>query len=235
MGRDLYLYKLDASRIQTHLAKEIEKTPEGTISFADWLQRAPIKKAEIVRKIASNPFNLAGEEIHSIETWFCNRKSYTMLEWDEMQQEKAACGLIEIHTVGITRHCCVIMEQFCDFLPEIVDTARSPDYVLSKQELMAFLDWLVLLFGIILLEEGMGDKEENLALLTKYNPQSEGWLKAKRVYSEQVQLRQELGEAYHGKWATDYFETAWLAFVFNKIQSEIALMEDTIFYLQDSY
>ncbi|MDJ1471855.1 hypothetical protein QNI19_29560 [Cytophagaceae bacterium DM2B3-1] len=235
MGRDLYLYQLSTKDIQEQLPLEIKRLDDSEQSFKNWLSREnDLSYETICQKIAHDPNSLTGSELSQLTTWLWN--VYGDANYDESLL--ARLGLIEVWWEGITCYCNVVIEQLNKYFDQLPERSSPPDYVFTSKELVNFIEWMIILLGHFFVNERMGEDEE-LKQLTKQIDElglihPNHYAQAQKIYKEQLQQRQELGEYYTGKWSTDYFSTAWRVFDLIALRAVVA-EANTNFYLLDSY
>ncbi|MDJ1500304.1 hypothetical protein [Xanthocytophaga agilis] len=237
MGRHLYLYKLNTIQLQEQLSLEIKRLDDSEQSFKNWLSREnDVSYETITQKTAQTPDSLTGSELSQLTTWLWN--VYGDANYDEVLLLLAQLGLEEIWWEGITYYCNVIIEQLNEYFDQLPERSSPPDYLFTSKELVNFIEWMIILLGYFFVNEGMGEDEE-LKKLTKQIDElflihSGHYEQAQKIYKEQLQQRQELGESYTGKWSTDYFSTAWRVFDLITLRAVVA-ESNTSLYLLDSY
>lgn len=235
MGRDLYLYQLNTKDIQEQLPLEIKRLDDSEQSFKNWLSREKSVSYEtITQKIAQAPDSLTGSELSQMTTWLWNVSGDA--NYDVVLL--ARLGFREVWWEGITCYCNVTIEQLNEYFDQLPERSSPPDYVFTSKELVNFIEWMIILLGHFFVNERMGEEEE-LNTLTKQIDElclihSGHYEQAQKIYTEQLQLRQELAEFYTGKWSTDYFSTAWRVFDLIALRTVVA-ESNTSFYLLDSY
>jgi hypothetical protein len=189
----------------------------------------------VAKKIEDAPESLTDSEIETLIRW-CEHYYSKYLKQDWISKVKPSLsknGISDICNISVTSYSVVFMELFDEYYPEIKEKGLENNfYRLARQQLLDFVE-TILIYQKIFWEYENPQECMNIDHLDK-NRRELIIPVAKKKLEEEIQLRNEIGENYSGKWSANFFHFfnfGWFDF----LMEAVAIENDDVYFIQDSF